>query len=83
MFKFIEELKNKKRREIQRKVYELRYHITKYFEDLQEKKGTVELPAWIECRDLMKKLNINIENPKIVNFYYKNLKKYKLENKIL
>ena len=83
MFKFIEELKNKKRREIQRKVYKLRYYITKYFENLQETKGTVELPAWIECQNLMKKLNINIENPKIVNFYYKKLKKYKLENKNL
>lgn len=31
----------------------------------------------------MEKLKINIENPRIVNFYYKNLQKYKLDHKIL
>jgi len=83
MIKFFEELKNKKRRETQRRVLELRYYITKFFENLQKTKGTVELPAWIECKNLMEKLKIDVDNPKIVNFYYKNLKKHKLENKVL
>lgn len=83
MIKFFEEFKNKKRRETQRRVLELRYYITKFFEDLQKTKGTVELPAWVECKNLMEKLKINIENPRIVNFYYKNLQKYKLDHKIL
>lgn len=82
MIKFFEEFKNKKRKETQRRVLELRYYITKYFEDLQNAKGTVELPAWVECKNLMEKLKINIENPKIVNFYYKNLQKYKLDHKV-
>ena len=83
MIKFFEEFKNKKRKETQRRVLELRYYITKFFEDLQITKETVELPAWVECKNLMEKLKINIENPRIVNFYYKNLQKYKLNHKIL
>lgn len=83
MIKFFEEFKNKKRKETQRRVLELRYYITKFFEDLQKTKGTVELPTWVECKNLMEKLKINIENPKIVNFYYKNLQKYKLDHKVL
>ena len=83
MIKFFEEFKNKKRRETQRRVLELRYYITKFFEDLQKTKGNVELLAWVECKNLMEKLKINIENPRIVNFYYKNLQKYKLDHKIL
>ena len=83
MIKFFEEFKNKKRKETLRRVLELRYYITKFFEDLQKTKGIVELPAWVECKNLMEKLKINIENPRIVNFYYKNLQKYKLDHKIL
>ena len=83
MIKIFEEYKNRKREEIQKRVCELRHYITKYFEDLQATKGTVELPAWVECKNLMEKLKIDVDNPKIVNFYYKNLKKHKLENKVL
>lgn len=82
MIKFFEEFKNRKREETQKRVWELRYYITKFFEDLQKTKETVELPAWVECKNLMEKLKINIENPRIVNFYYKNLQKYKLDHKV-
>ena len=81
--KWKKEQENKKQNELQIKIYELRHHITKFFEDLQVTKGTVEIPAWLECKNLMAKLKINIENPRIVNFYYKNLQKYKLDHKIL
>ena len=83
MMIYFEEFKNKKRIETQRRVLELRYYITKFFEDLQKTKGTGEHPAGVECKNLMEKLKINIENPRIVNFYYKNLQKYKLDHKIL
>lgn len=83
MIKFFEDYKKKKREETQRRVWELRHYITKFFEDLQKTKGTVELPAWIKCKNLMEELKINVENPRIVNFYYKNLQKYKLDHKIL
>ena len=82
MIKFFEEFKNKKRKETQRRVLELRYYITNFFEDLQKTKGTVELPAWVECKNLMKKLQINNKNPRIVNYYYKKLQKYKLANNL-
>lgn len=80
MIKFLEEYRKKKRRETQKKVLELRHWITKFFEDLVITKGTVELPSWIECKNLMDKLNINVDNPKIVNYYYSKLQKYKLTN---
>lgn len=83
VIKFFEEYKLKRQRELQRRVYELRHYITKFFEDLQATKGTVELPAWVECKNLMEKLQINVDNPKVVNFYYKNLQKYKLDHNIL
>lgn len=82
MIKFFEEFKNKKIKETQRRVLELRYYITKFFEDLQKTKGTVELPAWVECKNLMEKLQINNKNPRIVNYYYKKLQKYKLANNL-
>lgn len=78
MIKFLENYRNKKREETQQKVLELKHWITKFFEDLTITKGTVELPACIEARNLMLKLQIDIDNPKIVNFYYKNLQQYKL-----
>lgn len=80
MIKFLEEYRKKKRIRIKQKVLELRYWLTKFFEDLTITKGTVELPAWIECKNLMDKLNINVDNPKIVNYYYSKLQKYKLTN---
>lgn len=83
MILFFEEYKNKKRQETQRRVLELRSYITKFFEDLEQTKESVNLPAWIECKNLMEKLKIDIENPKIVNFYYKSLQKYKFDHKIL
>lgn len=82
MIKFFEEFKNKKRKETQRRVLELRHHITKFFENLQVTKGTVEIPAWLECKNLMEKLQINNKNPRIVNYYYKKLQKYKLANNL-
>ena len=82
MIDFFEEFKNKKRKETQRRVLELRYYITKFFEDLQKTKGTVELPAWVECKNLMNKLNIDKNHPKTVNFYYRKLQKYKLANNL-
>lgn len=81
--KFIEDYKAKRKENLQSRIYELRYYITKFFEDLQVTKGTIELPPWMECKDLMEKLQIDVDHPKIVNFYYKNLQKYKLDNKIL
>lgn len=81
--KWKKEQENKKQNELQIKIYELRHHITKFFEDLQVTKGTVEIPAWLKCKNLMEKLQIDIDHPEIVNFYYKNLQKYKLDNKIL
>ena len=87
MIKFIKEWKKQREEKAAKilnyKVLELRHYITEFFEDLQKTKGTVELPAWVECKNLMEKLKINIENPRIVNFYYKNLQKYKLDHKIL
>lgn len=78
MIKFLEEYRKKKRRETQKKVLELRHWITKFFEDLTTTKETVELPSWVECKNLMDKLNINVEHPKIVNYYYDKLRKYQL-----
>ena len=87
MIKFIKEWKKQREEKAAKilnyKVLELRHYITKFFEDLQKTKGTVELPAWVECKNLMEKLKINIENPRIVNLYYKNLQKYKLDHKVL
>ena len=72
----------KRQRELQNKFYELRYWITKFFEDLHATKGTVNLPAWVECKNLMEKMEIDIEHPKNINFYYKKLQKYKLANNL-
>lgn len=80
--KWKKEQENKKQNELQIKIYELRHHITKFFEDLQVTKGTVEIPAWIECKNLMEKLDINMNNPKNINFYYKKLQKCKLKNNL-
>lgn len=63
---------------IQTKIKVIKFWITKFFEDLQTSKGTVEIPAFIECENLMKKLKINTENPDIVNFYYNKLKHKKI-----
>lgn len=78
MIEFLEEYRKKKRRETQKKVLELRHWITKFFEDLTTTKETVELPSWVECKNLMDKLNINVEHPKIVNYYYNKLRKHQL-----
>ena len=82
IIRFLEEHKQRKQKELQRKINELTYYITKFFIDLQQIKGSVELPPWTECRNLMIKLKINMDNPKIVNYYYKNLQRYKAEQAI-
>lgn len=82
MFKFIksflEKREAKKLQKLRLQILELRHWTTKFFEDLQKSKGSVELPAWIECKNLMVKLNIDEKHPDIVKFYYKKLQKYKL-----
>ena len=80
---FFKEFKLKKQKELLQKIYELRYYLIRFFEDLKITKDSSELPAWIECKNLMIKLKIDVDHPKIVNFYYNKLKKYKIENGIL
>ena len=78
--KWKKEQKNKKQNELQIKIYKLRYYITKFFEDLKTTKDSVEFPAWLECKNLMEKLKIDMEHPRIVNHYYKKLQKHLLNN---
>ena len=80
--KLFKKFQEKRQRELLEKFYELRYYITKFFEDLQITKGTVELPAWVECKNLMEKMEIDIQHPKNINFYYKRLQRYKLANNL-
>lgn len=86
MIKFLAQWKEERQKKTEAllnyKILELRHYITKFFEDLQTTKETVEIPAWVECKNLMKKLNIDIKHPKIVNFYYRHLQMYKLKNSI-
>lgn len=84
MIKFLAQWKEERRKKTEAllnyKILELRHYITKFFEDLQIAKETVEIPAWLECKKLMNKLNIDIKHPKIVNFYYRHLQIYKLKH---
>ena len=73
------EEQERKEKDLQLKVLELRHHITKFFEELQIGKGEVDIPAWMECQTLMQKLGINKDNPKIVNYYFKRLQQYKMQ----
>ena len=86
MIKFIKEWKKQREEKAAKilnyKVLELRHYITKYFEDLQKTNGSVELPAWIECKKVMNEKHIDIKHPKTVNFYYRKLQKYKLANNL-
>lgn len=75
MIILLEKWKEKRQEELQKKIYTIRYWITKFFEDLRISEGTVEVPAWIECKNLMKKLCIDIDHPKIVDYYYKKIQK--------
>ena len=61
---------------LQNQPLELRHWITKGFEEEQITKGSVEIPAWQECRAVMKKLEIDIEHPEMVEFYYRKLQKH-------
>lgn len=76
--KWQKEEQEKKERILQLKINEIRYWTTRFFEDLNVTKGTVCLPAWVECKNLMEKLNINKDNPQVVNFYFRRLKKHKV-----
>ena len=82
MIILLEKFKEKRQENLQKKFYELQYWITKFFEDLQKTKESVEIPAWVECKNLMEKLDINMDNPKNINFYYKKLQKCKLKNNL-
>lgn len=71
------EQKEREQKELELKVYELRHWITKAFEEQQITEGGVYVPAWMECKTVMLKLGITIENKDIVNFYYKKLQYHK------
>ena len=78
--KWIEQRKEEENKILKLKIYKLRYYITKFFEDLKTTKDSVEFPAWMECKNLMEKLKIDMEHPRIVNHYYKKLQKHLLNN---
>lgn len=72
----------KREQELQKRVYEIRYYIIRFFEDLEVSSDKIALPSWLEAKNLMDKLKINKDNPKTVNFYYKKLQVYKKENNL-
>lgn len=68
--------REQKEKELLYKIDKLKYHITKFFEDLQISQSSVAIPAWMECQKLMHKLRINKDNPKVVEYYFRKLKKH-------
>ena len=74
----LEKIEQKRKEETQKRFFEIRHWITKFFEDLAISKGSVELPAWVECQNLMRKMDIHPSNKKVVDFYYSKLQKHKV-----
>lgn len=60
--------------ENERKYYEIRGEIIKFYEDKQRMYKNVEVPAFVLADEKMKEV---VKTPADINFYYKKLLKYK------
>ena len=76
--RFLIELKNKiehkKRQELNRKYFEIRGEVIKFYEDKEETEQNADLPAFMRADNILKEV---IRTPKDVNFYYGLLLKYR------
>lgn len=69
-----EDKKNKNKLEYDRKFYEIRGVIIKFYEYQDSKTGQVEIPAFKRADNTLKQI---IKNRKDIDYYYNKLLKYK------
>lgn len=69
-----EDKKLKNKIEYNRKFYEIRGAVIKFYENKDKETNEVNIPAYLRADDILKKI---IKTPQDIDFYYNKLLKYK------